>query len=200
MEATLEAPKILGLKIPEYLIKETLNGKPIYYKDYKSVLFGQKNAEEIMGASSLQVLITNFINKLLLIGLDDARYFVFTGEVGLHLGIKNNLAGDILVYSVEQIPVFTKKYFDIPPILQIEIDVEIDNANFTDNQYVTQKTKRLLEFGVQKIIWIFSTTKTIWIAEPNQDWQIINWNNKIELLEGISMNLGEYLAKMNIEF
>ena len=27
----------------------------------------------------------------------------------------------------------------------------------------------------------------------------INWNKDIELFEGISMNLGDYLAKMNVE-
>ena len=199
METTLLSSKKRERKIPEYLVKEVLNGIPIYYKGYKSVLNGNKTLEEIMGSSGLQGLIILFIQKLLIKNLDENLYLPLTGEVGLHLSYKNNLSGDIMVYKTGQIPVFTKKYLEVAPMLQIEVDTNIDNSNITDNQYVTQKTKRLLEFGVEKLIWVFTTTQTIWIAEPNQDWRIVDWNKTIDLIEGIQMNLGEYLSTMNVE-
>ncbi|RYU96879.1 Uma2 family endonuclease [Emticicia agri] len=199
METTLLTPKKRERKIPEYLVKEVLNGTPIYYKGYKSVLNGNKTLEEIMGSSGLQGLIILFIQKLLIKNLDEKLYLPLTGEVGLHLSHKNNLSGDIMVYKTGQIPVFTKKYLEVAPMLQVEVDTNIDNSNITDNQYVTQKTKRLLEFGVEKLIWVFTTTQTIWIAEPHQDWRIVDWNKTIDLIEGIQMNLGEYLSTMNVE-
>ncbi len=199
MYTTLLSFKKRERKIPEYLVKEVLDGIPIYYKGYKSVLNGNKTLEEIMGSSGLQGLIILFIQKLLIKNLDENLYLPLTGEVGLHLSHKNNLSGDIMVYKAGQIPVFTKKYLEVAPILQIEVDTNIDNSIITDNQYITQKTKRLLEFGVKKLIWVFTTTQTIWIAEPNQDWRIVDWNKTVDLIEGIQMNLGEYLSTMNVE-
>lgn len=186
-------------KVPEHLVKEVLDGQPIYYKGYRSVMYGHKNLDDIMGASSLQALIINFIQKILIKNLDDFNYLVLAGEAGLHLSHGNNLSGDIMLYHIGQIEKFTKRYFNVPPLLQIEVDVEIDTENMSQNLYVTRKTQRLLEFGVKKVIWIFTATQTVWVAEPEQDWKIINWNKEIALFETISMNLGEYLAKMNVE-
>jgi len=55
----------LARKIPEYLIKEVLDGIPIYYKGHKAVLRKEKTLESIMGASGLQVLVVSYIYKLL---------------------------------------------------------------------------------------------------------------------------------------
>ena len=199
MEAIIVAPKKRERRVPASLIKEVLDGQPIYYKGYRSVMYGHKNLEEIMGASSLQGLIILYIQRLLNKYLDENMYLPMTGEIGLHLSHRNNLSGDIMLYHIGQIEKFTKRYFDVPPLLQVEVDVEIDTENISQNLYVTRKTQRLLEFGVKKVIWVFTATQSVWVAEPEQDWRIINWNKEIELFEGISMNLGDYLAKMNVE-
>lgn len=39
--------------VPEYLIYEIMDGKPIHYKGYREVLAGTKTVGEIMGSSSL---------------------------------------------------------------------------------------------------------------------------------------------------
>ena len=199
MEAIIAAPKKRERRVPASLIKEVLDGQPIYYKGYRSVMYGHKNLEEIMGASSLQGLVILYIQRLLNKNLDEIMYLPMTGEIGLHLSNRNNLSGDIMLYHIGQIEKFTKRYFDVPPLLQVEVDVEIDTENISQNLYVTRKTQRLLEFGVKKVIWVFTATQNVWVAEPEQDWRIINWNKDIELFEGISMNLGDYLAKMNVE-
>ncbi len=41
-------------EIPDYLVYETIDGNPIYYKGFKDVLKKLKTPEEIMGCSSLQ--------------------------------------------------------------------------------------------------------------------------------------------------
>jgi Uma2 family endonuclease len=198
MTTLIQSPK-RPRKVPEYLIKEVLDGIPVYYKGYRSVMFGHKKIEDIMGASSLQILIINYIQRVLLRFLNEDTYFVFAGESGLHLEHRNNLSGDLIVYKAEQLGKFDRHYFQIPPLLQIEVDVEIDNTNFTDNEYLTKKTRKLLDFGVQKVIWVLTPTQTVIVAEPEQDWHIIDWNKEIQLLNDISMNIGEYLSKMNVE-
>ena len=198
MVTSLTKPKRRERKVPEYLIKEVLDDKPVYYKGYRSVMFGQKKLEDIMGSSSLQAFLIYYINSLLIKGLDETVHFVFTGEPGIHIEHRNNFSGDLLVYEASQIHKINKHYFDTPPLLQVEVDVEIDNSNFSNNEYLTAKTRNLLAFGVKKVIWILSSTQTVIVAEPEQDWRIIDWHKDIELLNGIQMNIGSYLAKMNV--
>ena len=40
-------------KIPEALVYEIMNGKPIYYNDYQLVINKEKTIDEVMGSSSL---------------------------------------------------------------------------------------------------------------------------------------------------
>lgn len=40
--------------IPESLIYEMVKGKPIYYKNYKEFLSGNKQIEELIGSSLIQ--------------------------------------------------------------------------------------------------------------------------------------------------
>ncbi|MEZ4906011.1 MAG: Uma2 family endonuclease, partial [Spirosomataceae bacterium] len=72
-------------KVPQYLIKEVLDGLPVYYKGYKSVLRKEKTLEEIMGASGLQLFIIRYLFRLLDRSLDENLFYVFTGEGGLHI-------------------------------------------------------------------------------------------------------------------
>ena len=65
MEATIVAPKKRERRVPASLIKEVLDGQPIYYKGYRSVMYGHKNLEEIMGASSLEGLVILLHSKII---------------------------------------------------------------------------------------------------------------------------------------
>lgn len=49
--------------IPDALIHEQNHGEPVYYRDYRLYLSGEKSIEEIMGSSYLPSLI---ISKLLI--------------------------------------------------------------------------------------------------------------------------------------
>lgn len=187
-------------KVPEYLIKEVLDGLPVYYKGYKAVLRKEKTLEDIMGASGLQLLIIRYLFRLLDRALDENLFYVFTGEGGLHIGKGNNVAGDILVYEKQRLtPNFIDEhYLQIPPFINIEIDVEIDNVNFTDYEYIDRKTKNLLSFGVQKVLWVLTKTKQVIVAEPDQNWLVIDWHKDIEIFNGIIFNIPAYLEKEGI--
>ena len=187
-------------KVPEYLIKEVLDGLPVYYKGYKAVLRKDKSLEEIMGISSLQSIILWYLSRIVLgsKNVDDNQYFVLTGEPGLHIERNNNMSGDIIIYERAKVNIFDTHYFDIPPLINIEIDVEIDNVNFTDYEYIDRKTKNLLAFGVQKVLWILTKTKQVIVAEPDQNWLVIDWHKDIEIFHGITFNIPAYLEKEGI--
>ncbi len=192
----------LARKVPEYLVKEVLNGIPIYYKGYKAVLRKEKKIEDIMGASGLQSFIVSYIYKLLVRQLSDDVYHILTGETGLHLELNDNLSGDIVLFEYNQLSIsnIDIHYLNVPPKIDIEIDVNIDTTDFTEQTYIYQKTDRLLSWGVEKVIWVLTTSKKIIVAEQGKDWLLIDWSKDIEIIDGIKFNVSQYLEKLGVNF
>jgi Uma2 family endonuclease len=189
-------------KVPTYLVKEILDNIPVFYKGYKAVLRKEKTIEDIMGASGLQIFIVRYLFRLLDRNLDDNLFYVFTGEGGLHISKGTNLSGDVLVFDKQTLTpdLIDTHYLNIPPLIDIEIDVEIDNTTFSDFDYIQRKTDNLLKFGTQKVIWILTKTQKIIVAEPNKDWLMINWEKDVEITNGITFNVPQYLKKEGVLF
>jgi Uma2 family endonuclease len=187
-------------KVPSYLVKEILDDMPVFYKGYKAVLRKEKTIEDIMGASGLQIFIVRYLFRLLDRNLDDNLFYVFTGEGGLHLSKGTNLSGDVLVFDKQTLTpdLIDTHYLNIPPLIDIEIDVEIDNTTFSDFDYIQRKTDNLLKFGTQKVIWILTKTQKIIVAEPNKDWLMIDWQKDVEITNGITFNVPQYLKKEGV--
>jgi Uma2 family endonuclease len=188
-------------KVPAYLVYEIMDGKPIYYNGYRSVLNKRKKPEDIMGSSFLQGFLLNFILAILHEKLNKEAYWLFINETGIHLDHNNNLAGDILVYERSRVKPsdIKNQYGKVPPNIIIEVDTKADLTILKFEEYLKQKTTKLHEFGVDKIIWILTASRQVVIALPNEDWLMIDWNKDIEILNGITFNIGQYLAKNGIE-
>ncbi len=199
-EPKLRSTKKPKRAIPTSLIAEIMDGKPIYYKGYEAVLSGEKTIEDIMGASGLQVVIIEYLLEILFTNKRKYQYRILTNEPGLHLDKKNNLAADIAIYDKEKLPIkaIGKHYLKVPPKIQIEVDINVTSDD--SNLYYTQKTQRLLAFGVEKVIWIFSESKTVVVATPQANWQVIDWYQDIEILEGLTFSVGKYLKEEGSEF
>ena len=187
-------------KVPAYLVKEVLDGIPIYYKGYKAVLRKEKRLEDIMGSSGLQSFMVSYIYKLMVRQLSDDIYHILTGETGLHLELNDNLSGDIVLYDYNKIPMskIDTHYLSIPPKIDIEIDVNIDTTDFTEQTYIYRKTDRLLSWGVEKVIWVLSASKKVILAEKEKDWLIVDWSKDIEIIDGIKFNVSQYLEKSGV--
>ena len=188
-------------KVPDYLVYEIMDGKPIYYKGYQSVLNKRKKPEDIMGSSLLQAVIVNFLLTVLHKYLNEDDYWVMTNEVGIHLNLKNNLAGDIVLFEKSKLRAsdISNEYGKVPAKLIVEVDTKADLNIMVFEQYMKSKTTKFHDFGVDKIIWILTASKQVVIAQPNQDWLLIDWNKDIEIINGITFNIGSYLAKNGIE-
>ncbi len=189
--------------IPSYLIKETIDGIPFYYKGFRSVLNKTKKPEDIMADSGLQVLIKNYLKKLLDKELDDSLFWVFVGEVGSHLDHRSNMGLDVAVYDKKSLPAskITTKYIDVTPKVVVEIDVRVELKEKDENifeQFVLRKVRKLHSFGCEKIVWIFSKSKTVIVSTPGTTWQVLDWDNHVELLEGIQFNIAKYLKSEGI--
>ncbi|MFD2572895.1 Uma2 family endonuclease [Spirosoma soli] len=186
-------------KIPDSLIYEIMDGKPVYRKGYRDVLSGIKTVEEIMGASTLQSIIISHLMKVIFGFLDEDKYFVLTGESGVHLDHRNNLANDIAIYdqTVLTPAKISKKYSDVPPLLAIEIDIEADSEGMTENGYIYKKTRKLFYFGVHKIIWVLTDAQVVLIATPDRT-ETVDWNKDVEIMDGHTFNIGAYLVRKGI--
>ncbi len=182
--------------IPESLIYEVMDGKPLYYEGYKDVLANKKTNEEIMGASGLQSYIIYYLLKVLYAKLDDKKYRFLTNEIGTHLDKNNNLSGDIYIYEKSKLSPdkINTHYVDVAPKIAVEIDIRIDLSDEKDFGYVFTKTHKLLDFGVEKVLWIFTKHQKVMVATKDQDWLTKNWNQEIELLDGEYFNIGQFLA------
>jgi Uma2 family endonuclease len=186
--------------IPESLIYEIIDGMPLYYEGYKDVLENKKTSEEIMGASGLQSFIIQYILEVLYLKVGRKKYHFLTNEIGTHIDKNNNFSGDVYIYEKAKLPPekINTKYVDIAPKIAVEIDIRIDLSDEKDFGYVFTKTHKLLDFGVEKVLWIFTKHQKVMVATKDQDWLTKNWNQEIELLDGKYFNIGKFLADEGI--
>jgi Uma2 family endonuclease len=186
-------------KVPDYLIWEVLDGQPLYRRGYKDVLRKLKTLEDIMGTSSFQSILNSYIYRLLVQNLDENRYDILTGEPGLHLEKNDNISNDIVVHELLPAHKITTKYANYPPKLVVEIDIEIDPDSMPEIEYLQKKTSKMLEFGVERVVWILTYVKTVIVADRERNtWYMVDWASDIELLEGITFNIQQFLDKRGI--
>jgi glutamyl/glutaminyl-tRNA synthetase len=184
-------------KVPSYLIAEVIDGKPYYYKDYKQVLNKKKTLEDIMGSSTLQGFIVTYLTRLLMT-LSEDEYHIFLNETGIHIDTNTNLSGDILVFDASKPLTINTHYANQAPLINIEIDVNIALEQEDEKDYIFKKTQKLLDFGVEKVIWILTKSQKVIVATPNENWLIISWDKNIEILRGLHFNVPAYLEKKGV--
>ncbi len=185
-------------KIPEVLVYEQVDHKPIYYKNYQDYLLGLKSIEEILGSSKLQSFIITELVYLLRSFLS-RDYLIFSNELGLQFAKNAWRAADIAVIRADQVDKIDEKYLSNPPELVIEIDTKADLREIENPlSYYQEKTEDLLRFGVQKVIWIFTDTEKIMVADAGKPrWEISSWTEDVELLRGQGVNVGQLIAPLH---
>ncbi|SMP14007.1 hypothetical protein SAMN06265339_1234 [Desulfurobacterium pacificum] len=188
-------------KVPDYLVYEVLGNKKIYYKDYQKVLSGELPPEAIMGSSDLQAWIIDLIIRLLHFKLNYKKFKILSNEVGYFYTPQKRsewLNLDIAVVSREKLRQPSGTYLKVPPEVVVEVDTKADLAKIGDNYYI-EKTKKLLESGVKKVVWIFTEQKKIQIAEEGKPWLIVDFDYEFELIDGIKLNLENLIKEEEVE-
>ena len=177
--------------VPDALVYEVMAGQPIYYHDMQDVLQGTQSPEAAMGSSYIQSFVISAIFQYLVQHLPE-HFRVLTNELGLKLKENTWLAADIAVYAMEQLQEapLHNHYLEIPPRVIIEVDTKADLGQFaTGMDYYTAKTDALLAFGVQRVIWVFTDTRKIMVAEPNRDWTIQDWSRPLAVMDEITLQI-----------
>ena len=91
----------------------------------------------------------------------------------------------------------SKKYADVPPLIALEIDIEADMGEMTESGYIYKKTRKLFDFGVQKLIWVLTDAQVVIVATPERI-ETVDWNKDVEIMDGHSFNIGAYLVRKGI--
>ncbi len=200
-QAKIAGPK--KSKIPDFLIKDTIDGIPFYYAGFRSVLDKTKLKTEIMADSGLQSFIKSYLMTLLAKQLDLSKYHIFVGELGTHLDHRNNLSLDLAVFEQDTLTPdkINSQYIEVAPKIVVEVDVRVELENRDADifsEFVLQKVRKLHDFGTEKIIWIFTKSKTVIVALPNGKWDVQDWDKDLELLDGITFNVANYLKTRGV--
>lgn len=176
------------------LVYEVVDGKPIYYKGYREVLSGNKTLEEVMSDSTLQAWLKFQIALVLYQQIHQLGYEITNGEQGLHLAKKHQRGADIAIFRATDL-VLDKHYSKIPPEVIVEIDVTADTEDSSDMEYIFRKVADYFAFGVKKVIWIFTESRQVMIALPDQPALTISWSDNVEVLSGTTFNIASMLTK-----
>lgn len=185
------------IDLPESLICDVIDGKVYPFAGWEKVINGEKSIEDIMGSSSLQGNLISIMLKALFVGIDERKYRILTSEMGYHQSLRNNFSIDIGIYDRGTLSYkdLSEKYTDKAPKVAIEVDTKIDLSDTSEMEYVTRKTQKLLECGVEKVAWIFTKTQTCILATPEDAWRILDWNNDLELLPEYSLNIADLIER-----
>ena len=187
---------------PDRLVREVIDGIRFYYKGYKNVLEGKKTIHEVMGSSGIQSLIVTYLTGFLFSNINRRRYWLFTNEVGGHLETGNNPAFDFAIYdkNVVQPADINFRYLQFAPLVAIEVDTDVETEeNLSEQEYIYRKTANLFQHGTQKVIWVFTRTQQVTVINTLEDWTTHPWHTPIEVLDGISFNIGQYLDEEGVD-
>lgn len=181
-------------EVPEYLIYEIVDGKPIYYKGYQEVLNGTKKLEEIIGDSTLQAWLKAQLTGILYNALMEKGYEITTGELGLKLPGSTERAADIGIFKAERLEL-SPHYSPIPPDIVIEVDVQADTDSQSEMEYILKKLDDYLSFGTAKVIWIFTDSQKVMVATAQKPWLTYGWGENIEVLPGLFINVQQIVGR-----
>ena len=61
-------------------------------------------------------------------------------------------------------PIRARRHTDVPPKITIKIDVKAEYEDLTELGYIYKKTQKLLNFDVEKVIWIITSVGKVTVS------------------------------------
>jgi hypothetical protein len=125
-------------------------------------------------------------------------FLLFTNELGLKFK-KSNRAAHIALISKDRMTfdeVWQTQYSSKMPDIIIEVDTKADLTDMPDpSNYFYKKTRQLLDNSALKVIWIFTETETVMVAEQGKkSWTITPWTENVDVSHGFSFNIQDMLS------
>lgn len=191
------------LPIPGTLIREEIDGKVFPYKGYRKILSGELTPHSEMGSSELQSTLVSIIHGYLFGQLDRQRFHLVTGEPGIHLSHRDNLANDIAIYTrPEKSGALTTHYFSRPPVVAIEVDVKVETteAGMSEFEYVILKSQQLIGFGCRQVVWVLTSIRQLVVFSGEASFQVLPWAAPLPLPAGAVLHLEQWITDEGFHF
>lgn len=195
--------RISARNVPPALVYEMWQGKPVYYRGYRDVLAGKKTVEEVMSCSDLQGVLVYLLGLYIGNNVNRKKYLISSNESGLHLALNDNLGNDLAIFEKEKVGKLKGKYFDIAPKIVIEVDIKADVSDFEGklDGYLIQKSQKLIDFGVEKVIWVITAAQKVYVIDRNDPtWYVVNWSENITVLDNCILNIKQLLDDEEIDY
>ena len=178
-------------ELPKDYVRDIISREVFPYKGWQIALKERKASEKIKARSVRQSTIFYFITVFFFKNISCKKYKFLGNEVGLKIDEDNFLCLGSTIYDRKKLPRknIENDYLNTPPKIVFEVDVNVDTGKNSEIIYVSRKIQALLDFGVERVIWIFGENEKILVADSNKDWIITNWSTDIDVLDGHILNL-----------
>ena len=133
----------------------------------------------------------------------DRKKYIAANTIGIQIEGRDEFITDVAIFEKEKIGKLKGKYFDVPPKIVIEVDVRADVTDIENGAdgYVMQKAQKLLDFGVEKVLWIITSMKRVYIIDRNDPtWHIVDWSETIPVLDDCVLNVKQLLDGEEIDY
>ena len=89
----------------------------------------------------------------------------------------------------------------LKPFIEIDIKIDLSETEWTNEwDYVIEKSKKMLDFGTEKVIWITTKSKKIFVSSSTERWYMVNFDEDIPLFDNVTLNLAQILVDEDIVF
>ena len=202
-ETKQRRPRRLSARtIPPALIYEMWDSKPVYYRGYRDVLAGKEKVEEVRAVSDFTGILCSLISGYLGNTLNRKTHLLAV-NTGLHLALNDNLGNDLVIFDKGKVGKLKEKYFDVPPKVVIEVDIKADTTDFENGAdgYIMNKSQKLLDFGVEKVLWVITSAQRVYVIDRNDPtWRIVDWSENIPVLDDGILNIKQLLNDEEIAY
>ncbi|MBD2703296.1 Uma2 family endonuclease [Spirosoma sp. BT702] len=189
--------------IPPSLIYEIWNGKPVYYQDYQDVLVGTKTVQEVRSCVDIEGVLLALINGHPGITINRKENVLAANKVGISISKNDIVCCDIVVLEKKKLGKLQGNYVDVAPKVGIDVDTKADVSDFPNrlDDYLIQKSQKLLDFGVEKVRWVITSMQKVYIIEQgNPTWHIVNWSENIQVVHDCHLNIKQLLDEEEITY
>ena len=92
------------------------------------------------------------------------------------------------------------KFFDVAPKVVIEVDIKIDVSEMPAGEmdYIYEKTEAMLNFGTERVIWVTTRSRKIFVASRTETWYVENWDATVPVLDDLTLNVAVLLAEEGV--
>jgi hypothetical protein len=176
------------------LLYEKLDGHAIYFGPNQWEQPPKDEAAQARRFDLMQSALLSHLLRVLYSQLDADQYQLLPNEHGIQVNADTHLVADLAVYRRSELtaPEARSRFIEVSPLAVVLIDSPVlAPAEPPVLDYAMLKVQRLLDFGVQQVLWLHTYSRRMLVARPKTVWLNLTWHNEVDILNLASFRLYE---------